>query len=492
MDANGNDRRTQAPLPAPRPAQVPQYSYAWLPYVAGALVALVLAFIVTRLNYGYAQAPHRIIKMMLGVVFVLFTVFRPKLALHLWLLAMPVVEWLPVSGIPGVNGANLLFLVALLGWVTPWILHGEQLFPRTRIGAPLAIFMTVVLASVIRTILFPPHGASHSASTQLLQMWQRLPGLAIFFVVVGSVKSTQRVRNLLVTFAVSAALAGLMATRQFMHASETRRIGVGMNPNDFAAYVAMCATALMAYVFSSGSFSRLKQAVVWVGALLASVAVLLPKSRGGYVGFAGGLATATYLVSKKAFVVFLLVLAASPLWAPGFVKDRVMETEVDSVQAQIAGDMTDRLDPSAAVRIEIWGIVASQVARSPIFGYGFGSVPRLTVGQIGRPFSAHSLYFETLGDMGLIGIVALAWLLIACVRSGLELMRRATTPLTRGLAVGFLSATVVLLLANIFGQRFFHRSIAGSYFVLAGLVERSIIIERGASSPPSAGEVVET
>ncbi len=490
MDTHGSDRRAQTPLPGPRPTEVPQYSYAWVPYVVGVLVALALAFVVTRLNYGHAQAPHRIIKMMFGVVFVLFTVLRPKLALHLWLLAMPVAAWLPVTGIPGLNGVNLLFMVAILGWVTPWILHRERLLPHTRIGAPLALYVTVMLASVVRTILFPPEGTSYAASDLLLQFWQRVPALAIFYVVAGSVKTDTRMRNLLGTFAVSAGIAALIALQQFATTSDTRRIGGGMNPNDFAAYVAMCATALMAYVLSSGAFHGFRRFVVWAAAALASIAVLLPKSRGGYVGFAGGLATVTYLMSKRAFIVFLLVLAAAPLWAPGFVKERVRETEVDSFEAQVVGDITDRLDPSSAVRIEIWGIVASEVAKRPLFGYGFGSVPRLTVGEIGRPFSAHSLYFETLGDMGLIGIVALAWLLLACVRSGLELARRATTPLNRGLAVGFLAATVVLLLANVFGQRFFHRSIAGSYFVLAGLVERGITIERRASSARSAREVV--
>ena len=74
------------------------------------------------------------------------------------------------------------------------------------------------------------------------------------------------------------------------------------------------------------------------------------------------------------------------------------------------------------------------------------------------------------------------WLLVACLRSGFELMRRATTPLSRGLSIGFIAASVVMLLTNVFGQRFLHRSIAGTYFLLAGLVDRSIILERREAS----------
>ncbi len=482
MPERDSQKRVYAAPPGPPHGEVPQYNYAWIPYVLGGIVALVLALAITRLNYGYAQAPHRIVKMLLGVSFLVFTVFRPKLALHLWLLAMPIAAWLPVTGIPGLNGVNLLFIVALLGWIGPWFMSRERLMPRTRIAPALGFYIVVMFASVIRTILFPPEGTSYGATELLLRVWQRVPALAIYFVAVGSIKDYGRIRSIIGTFAVSTGIAAMIAFRQFATTPDVRRIGGGMNPNDFAAYVGMCATALAAFVFTSKAFNRAQRLVLWVAAGLASIAVLLPKSRGGYVGFAGGLSAVTFLMSRKAFIVFLFVLLASPLWAPGFVKDRVLETEVESAQAQITGDVTDKLDPSAAVRIEIWGIVLSEVASRPIFGFGFGSVPRLTLGRIGTPFSAHSLYFETLCDMGLIGIAALAWLLVACTRSGLELTRRATTPLTRGLAVGFVAATVVLLLANIFGQRFLHRSIAGSYFVLAGMVDRSILLEREAKS----------
>jgi O-antigen ligase len=191
-----------------------------------------------------------------------------------------------------------------------------------------------------------------------------------------------------------------------------------------------------------------------------------------------GVGVLTYLLNKRAFVVFAIVLALSPVWAPSFVKDRIAETRVDSVEAELLGDVTDRLDPSAGVRLVIWGIVAKESLRSPLVGFGYGSVPYLTAGKLSRPFSAHSLYFATLGETGLIGLAVLAWLMFACFASGKELLRVASTPGHRGLAIAFLGATVALLVANVFGQRFTHISIAGTYFFLAGLVDRGIAIER--------------
>ena len=113
-------------------------------------------------------------------------------------------------------------------------------------------------------------------------------------------------------------------------------------------------------------------------------------------------------------------------------------------------------------------------------GHGYGSVPFMTADKLRRPFSAHSLYFETLSDSGLIGLGVLVWLLLSCLRRGHELMRLADDRLFRGIATGFLAVTVAVIVANVFGQRFAHRAITGTYFFLAGLVDRGIGLRREA------------
>ena len=60
------------------PSQVPQYSYGWLMPVLGGLLALAFAFLVFKLHYTYGQAPHRIVKMTIGLVVVMFAFFQAK------------------------------------------------------------------------------------------------------------------------------------------------------------------------------------------------------------------------------------------------------------------------------------------------------------------------------------------------------------------------------------------------------------------------------
>ncbi len=481
-DARHMSQPSQTRQIAP-PAEVPQYGYGWLLPVVGALVALVLAFAIYKLHYTYGQAPHRIVKMFLGSVVVLFAVFKPRLALHAWLLAMPIGEWLPASGIPGLNGPNLLFMVMLGSWIVPRMMHGGHAAVKTGLGRPLAFFIAVLFISLIRAILLPPGGAEYDGLMMLKAVWQSVLGLAIYFVVVNTVTTERQVKDLLITMSVGCSIGALIALRQFAGAIDAQRIAGALGDvNDLGAYFAMIAAFLIGAFYASGGMSAARRMVLLTAAGLSSIAVFLPKSRGAFLGFGLSLGFLTYLINRRALVVFLVIAVSSPLWAPEFVKERVAETRVDSLEAGFYGDATDRLDPSAAVRLEIWKVVLAQSLRSPIIGHGYGTVPYLTMSSFDRPWSSHSLYIEVIGESGLIGFVVLMWLLAACVRSGTRLLRVSVDRFGRGLAIGFLSATAALIVANAFGQRFTHISIAGTYFYAAALVDRVTIIERGRSS----------
>jgi O-antigen ligase len=480
-------RRPAGPLPD----EMPEYTYGWLLYVGAALLALLLSFAVFKLHYAYGQAPHRIIKMLVALAVFIVVFVKPRLALHVWLLAIPLGEWLPATGIPGVNGTNLLFFVLVVTWIVPRILRGERVALRTRIGVPLAAFIAVLLFSLLRADLFPPGGVDYDGIEMLKAIWQSILGLAVYYVVVNTVASEKEVRSLLVTFGVGCTFGALIALRQFLGAGEGQRIGGALGDiNDLGAYFAVCAPVLVGLVFASGAFGRMQRVLIWGSAAFASIGVLLPKSRGAIVAVACAFGVLTKLVSTKAFVVFLVILALSPLWAPGFVKDRMEETRVDSVHAQLRGDSSDELDPAAGIRLEIWGIVMSAFARSPIIGYGYGTVPYLTYGKLDRPFSAHSLYVQTAGEQGLLGLVVLFWLFAACWKSGRELLKLSDGGLERGLAAGFLAAFVALAVANVFGERFTHVSIAGTFFFLAALVDRGIhAARRGQAMERPKGEL---
>jgi len=468
---------------------VPHYSYGWLIYVGGALVTVMLAFVIYKLHYNYGQAPHRILKMLAGLAVFLVVMLRPSVALHAWLLAIPLGEWLPSTGLPGLNGPNLLFVALMASWILPRALKRERIAVRARIVWPLAAYIAVLVLSLAHAWVSPPGGGSYPGVAMLKSVWQSLIGLAVYFVVVNTVTTKKQVGNLLVTFAIGCSLSAVIALREFITTGGTERVAGALGDiNDLGAYFGMCVSMLAGLAVASGAFSGWKRFAVWAATVLAFVGVALPKSRGALVGAAAGLGIMTYLTNRRAIVIFLIVLAASPLWAPGFIKDRVAETTIaEPVESGAWEDQYSGIDPTVTVRFDIWKIALAASLRSPIIGYGYAAVPYITGKVLERPYSAHSLYVETAAQSGIVGLVVLFWLVTACVRSGSELLRLSPgggTP--RGLAVAFLAGTLALLLANVFGQRFTHMTVAGSYFFLAGLVDRSIALERAEAVPAGA------
>jgi len=460
------------------PAEVPQYSYGWLLPVAGALVAFVIAMAVYKLHYSYGQAPHRILKILVGVAVLLIAAFRPKMALHAWLLAMPVGEWLPSTGIPGVNGPNLLFVVLLGSWVVPRIMSGTRVATRTRLSAPIGLFVALLFLAVVRAAVFPP-GSGYEPVAMLKSVWQSALGFSVYYIVANTVTDRREIRKLITTLSIGVLISCMIAFRQYAAMGDAKRIAGALGDvNDLAAYFAICGSFLIPVAFIARGYSWWRQIIVLGGAVASTVATFLPKSRGAYVGIGVAIMYLSKLIDRRFFIVVLLALLASPFWLPGSVLDRIAETRAESVEIVIIGDSTDSLDPSAAVRLDIWKVVLASSIRRPILGHGYGSIPYLTYGHLDKPWSAHSLYVETIGEMGLVGLVALIWLLTSCFRSGLTLLRSGPTAFDRRLAIGFLAATVALIITNAFGQRLTHVSIAGTYFFMAGFVDRSIALAR--------------
>jgi hypothetical protein len=78
-----------------------------------------------------------------------------------------------------------------------------------------------------------------------------------------------------------------------------------------------------------------------------------------------------------------------------------------------------------------------------------------------------------------VGFGLLLVLLLAALMSGLQLMREGKNGFHRGLGLGFMGSTIALIVNNFFGDRFSATVIGGYYWLVWGLVDRSILMSRG-------------
>ena len=220
------------------------------------------------------------------------------------------------------------------------------------------------------------------------------------------------------------------------------------HPNQLAGFVVLF-VPLSVGLFAVFESRPAKAACVLLG-LLALPAAIVTYSRGVLVAL---VALVVVLArSRRAWPAIAAAAVLVVLLAPAAWHDRVAD----------AG----RLDrPEIATRLDFWDAAVSMFQASPVLGVGLNSfdVAYVDLDTTGRSFlpgsglappeSAHSLYLNTLAEQGLVGVAALAFLVLAAGRMILALRRSADARI-RGFGLGLLGAGIVLLVSNLFDVTF--------------------------------------
>lgn len=142
-----------------------------------------------------------------------------------------------------------------------------------------------------------------------------------------------------------------------------------------------------------------------------------------------------------AVAVALVALAVAGSGAIGDVKRGFLDDELPE-----GSSGTERLATAGGDRNELWGSALDAFSSEPVSGIGSGAFEFWWTrdGRLSQPVvDAHSLYFETMAELGLIGLVlllaVLAALLYAAISARSELRRRGD----RGASAAMIAAFVV-------------------------------------------------
>src|SRR4051812_10776126 len=230
-----------------------------------------------------------------------------------------------------------------------------------------------------------------------------------------------------------------------MAGSESREVlsALGMHANSLGRlYVSAYALLLFTWAESKSSGFRL---ALLVSMVVVVVALVLTFSRGAFLSFV--LVNVLYLVwrrNARTWMLFGLLAACVLVALPGAVYDRVL-----------MGVGSGSVDTISAGRIDyLWLPLLPELARSPIYGHGLGSImwsePMRTGGGITfLPVEhPHNAYLQAVLDMGIIGLVLLCayfW----HVWKGLRALSRdaALSPTLRGFYAGSAAGLASLLLS---------------------------------------------
>lgn len=324
-------------------------------------------------------------------------------------------------GLKGVNPLNLLILATLVAYAL------RRFFEKTSYRF---VPKTWLWYFIIPVVLAGLHGAPHFgeispffAANDLLSfegsggylrdMLVKPLFLVVFALVVAAAShSLSRPQWLLIPTLVSIWVMSLMVIIFFLlsgaHFGDLANphargflSPLGMHPNDLGRLYAT-AYALLLYSLR-GTRSGFNRTIILVSMALVCVSLALTFSRAAFLAFV--VINVVYFLMQRNFKAialgfgFLLVIAFA---LPGAIYERVsLGFGAHANADEITAGRTD----------EIWRPLLPEVLKSPLIGYGLGSVmwsaPMLagTMLEVGHP---HNAYLKAALDMGFAGLLLLA------------------------------------------------------------------------------------
>jgi O-antigen ligase len=426
-----------------------------------AVAAVILVALLAILGYEFNQAPHRIFKVVAGVTFIAVVLSRPTWIPYFLCLAFPYATWLPKSPIPLLNATTILTLGACVGITILSLQRRTHPIVPTRLNAPIAALIGWLVFSLAYGAVFWPE-RRNDAAVSIREFWSSISGIGIYYVGTHLVLDRKQLRRTIGWLLFGSALGVAGPFYEAMSEGFGMRTAGGIGDiNRMGAFLAFAA------VFAIGmipAYKGVKKFLVILAGVVPAVGMIFPNSRGAYIGFLSASIPQSFRRSVSGTVVILAILGSSPLWAPSFVQDRVKSTW----DAAKSDDRQTALDADSGGRITVWKAIGQVIIDHPVVGVGYGNLLEATRVVQGRYKNAHNLYLELAGEAGFVGLGILIWLLVACWRLGSRLTRRGGRTAVLGRA--YHGVILCLVIANIFGQRFFDFGLSGFFFMLSALV----------------------
>ncbi|MDP3985718.1 MAG: O-antigen ligase family protein [bacterium] len=404
---------------------------------------------------------------------------------------------------------GLIYLLALT--LVLRIAFGEKKIKQTPIDLPFVLFLLVLVASVVVNFVSP--------TVAVLGIRQILRFLILFFAVVYLYPPTEFIRKLTGVMLLVVCLQSLIGIAQAV-------VGAPLDdfliPSERKFYESIQLTSGVTQFWDPGSrvFATLgrydqlgtflaffmllvvgmlyertmRETYPWMWLVLAlgAPALLLTFSRSSWFGFLLGILVIgiafvrdrRVMIGLGAFAFMLFgYLAYSGIVVPALTEETGRQTVAERFFESFSYERW-RGEYFGLGRL-FWIVQTPRVviAASPLFGVGpgqFGGGAAAALGNsraydaLGLPFGVYGTegyidnnWFSLWGETGTLGLIFYLWMFVGLFLVARRLYMRSTQPFTRGLALGFIGATVAVAL-NAFLATFLEVRTLALYFWMFG------------------------
>lgn len=380
-------------------------------------------------------------------------------------------------------GIEICFGFAFLAWIINKatrlrVRPRTRLLPFTELNKPLLAFVLANVAAVIMSVNFSSSIRPFFSKT--------LEYLIIFFMVVDTINTKKRIRNVFAVVILSAFFISIDAGVQYFRGVDflrgysmcgQRLIASFRNPNDFGGWLVMVVFIILG-LFSCRQMNKSILRKSGLGILVFTLlwCLGLSYSRGAWIGFFAGLIIFTVykvikLPKRKKVLSFLIII----VFAVGifFLLPSTMKERIESMGV---------IEGSSLFRLGLWQEALGIIKDFPVFGAGLNTYMEVSseysVPGGGRGmYYPHNAYLHIAAEIGLVGLACFLWLLFRFYRlmfRGLKERRDSPLPSTSlgtgwGQSLGLLAGISAFLVHSFFETNFYSLRLAILFWFMLGL-----------------------
>lgn len=394
------------------------------------------------------------------------TMFSKRWGLAVFAFFLPLIQWLPVIPVPGLNAINLMLLPVLVRAIAagPDRSGPRRLDPLLIPGAIIVIFVTISWARLYFFDVLPPLFVEEGGLyVNIITFKEFLVGFVFYFCSRRLTRVADERRRVIAGIVGGYGFESLTAAREFLFSGSFRATGHMGQPNKLGDFIAGYMTAPVAFLFGGGGYTLLAA----VGVTFGVLGLLGAVSR-------GALLATTLAVGLMALVrrsVWIVVVAAAIVTAPMWLPEKVM-ARFESTMVEEGGGEKE-FDTQHEGRFELWHMANLMIEDHPILGVGlnmFGSNLRAYGYQARSLRSTHNIYLQLSVEQGIPCAVGHVLLLLTLMGIALRVALAHPDPFERAIGLGAFGMVVAFAASSFFGDGFYENNLSGLFFLMAGIV----------------------
>jgi O-antigen ligase len=378
-------------------------------------------------------------------------------------------------------GEHVIYLL-LISVLAGCLFRYGSLHVRTPLNKIILIFAIVTYVSLWRGAFYLSANAPLWINDPRFSAWKDLMAMPLFFLASAYAIRSKRQMQIVVIiilvsfFAVNQLFIRNTLAHNLSHFDESKRDPGALGyagSNGLAAYAAQ----LTCFILGLAAFERkiLRRLLLYALATVGAVALMYTFSRGGYIGLLAGLLALGVLKKRIYLVVVVALLLTWGIILPTSVQERIKMTYSKDYG----------LETSAHSRVELWQDASQLILKNPIFGTGFATYRFM--GRVGDLRDTHNFYVKMLVETGAVGLV-IVLILMAKMAWLSHSLYRLEDPFCKGVGLGLLSLCAVMVVVNLFGDRWTYIEINGVLWVMLGMAARALLLVPAPEKPGSGSQ----